>query len=137
MKLVKILIILIIIAFAIGFAYAIYRKSPNVERKSLVQEVSVLMDLPKDEEPTMASVENLDDLKDQSFFRKAKIGDKVLIYTRSKMAILYRPVDNKIIEVGIVNISDFSTPTPQATETPIATSSASPKNTVNPTPTGL
>jgi hypothetical protein len=71
----------------------------------LVGEVGKLYALPGDETPTVALVQDKDKLKDQSFFAKAENGDYILIYTNSKLALLYREKDNKLINVGPVSIS--------------------------------
>ena len=65
----------------------------------LISDVSKLMQLP-DEPPTVATVSDPSKLKDQVFFQDAKTGDKVLIYTDAKKAILYDPVAKKIVEVA-------------------------------------
>lgn len=70
------------------------------EAKTLVEKVGKLIDIPTDEEPTIATVTDLERLKNQPFFAKAKIGDRVLLYTKNKKAYLYDPVANKILEVG-------------------------------------
>ena len=44
-----------------------------------------------------------------SFFSKAKVGDKVIIYTNARKAILYDPVAGKIVEVAPVNIGTPTT----------------------------
>lgn len=77
----------------------------------LVDKVGKLIVLPENEQPTIATVTDLEKLKNQSFFAHAKIGDKVLIFSASKKAILYRPLDNKIIEVAPLNIDDVQTTT--------------------------
>ena len=98
----------------------------------LVNEVGKLITLPSDEKPTVATITDIEKLKDQPFFANAKNGDKVLIYTNAKKAILYRSEEKKIIEVGAVNINQTSpspapegeeekatpTPTPTPTKTP-------------------
>jgi len=76
----------------------------NAEAKQLVNEVGKLMVLPTVEQPTVATVSDITKLADQPFFANAKNGDKVLIYTQSKKAILYRESINKIIEVAPVNL---------------------------------
>lgn len=67
--------------------------------------VSVLMNLPDDEQPTIATVTDVDLIKDQPFFNDAQNGDVVLIYPNARKAILYRASENRIIEVGAVNIN--------------------------------
>ncbi len=66
--------------------------------------------LPQDEQPTIATVTDLAKLQGQPFFANAQVGDKVLIYSRAGKVILYRPGENKIIELAPINIS---TTTPQ------------------------
>jgi len=66
----------------------------------LISEVGKLMTLPMDEIPTVATVSDLEALKDEEFFVNAKIGDKVLIYNNAKQAILYDPIAKKIVNVA-------------------------------------
>lgn len=80
------------------------QKLAQQEVQELVSKVSKLIVLPEGETPTVATVTDPEKLKDQPFFAKAKNGDKVLIYTKAKKAILYDPVANKIVEVAPVNI---------------------------------
>ncbi|TSC76185.1 MAG: hypothetical protein G01um101431_806 [Parcubacteria group bacterium Gr01-1014_31] len=78
-------------------------KAAREETVSLLQRVGKLMVLPEGEEPTVATVNDPERLKAQPFFAKAKQGDKVLIYTNAKKAILYDPVANLIVEVAPVS----------------------------------
>lgn len=87
------------------------REAAQAEAKKLVAEVAKLIAVPEGEEPTVATITDIAKLKEQVFFKNAKNGDKVLIYTQSKRAILYDPVANKIIDVAPVNIG-----TPSAQE---------------------
>jgi|SRR3989338_1229129 len=96
------------------------KKNPQAiaqqEVKSLIDKVSRLMVLPEGETPTIATVSEPEKLKDQPFFSKAQKGDKVLIYTNAKKAILYSPSTNKIVDVAPINIGNTSAPaTPPAT----------------------
>ncbi len=78
------------------------------EVKKIVAEVGKLIDLPTGEDPTVATVTDITKLKDQPFFQKAKNGDKVLIYTNARKAILYDPQARKVIDVAPINIGTQS-----------------------------
>ncbi len=105
-----------VFAFAAAPSYYFYNqyqksqellKNPTEAAKQEVQalagRVGRYIELPN-EEPTVATVSDKKKLKDQPFFAKAENGDKVLIYTQARKAILYRPSINKIIEVSTVNL---------------------------------
>ncbi len=78
------------------------------ESSAVIKAVGKLMVLPTDETPTIATVSDLSKLKDQVFFAKAKVGDKVLIYTIARKAVLWRPSTNQLIEVSALNSTDAS-----------------------------
>ena len=86
------------------------------QTKNIINEVGKLMVLPMDEIPTIAQVSDITQLKDQQFFQKAKNGDKVLLFPKDQIAILYDPVIKKIINVGPLNNNTF--PQVQATVQP-------------------
>lgn len=66
--------------------------------EELVDKVGRLVVLPSNETPAIATVENASKLKDQLFFANSKDGDKVLIYSKSSRAVLYRPSTNQVVE---------------------------------------
>jgi len=68
------------------------------EIKSLTETIGKFMELPADEQPTLATVTDRAKLKGQEFFAKAENGDKLLVYPKAGKAILYRPSTGKIIE---------------------------------------
>ena len=70
------------------------------ERAEIISKVGAHIVLPKDEVPTLATVSDPEQLKKYPFFSNAEKGDKVLIYSLAKKAILYRPVGDKIVEIA-------------------------------------
>ncbi len=74
------------------------------EAKVLKDKVSKLMQLP-DEKPTVATISDISKLKDQPFFDGAKNGDKVLIFTEARKAVIYREDQNKIINSGPIAVT--------------------------------
>ena len=84
-------------------------KTAQAEVSKLVEKVGKLIVLPEGETPTVATVTDLAALKDQPFFAQAKLGDKVLIYSNAKKAILYSVLLEKIIEVSPLNVANNDT----------------------------
>lgn len=110
LPIIVVLSTLLFVALAVaGYFYYQYRQSPKVqsaeEIKNLKEEISAIFELPTDEEPTLATVADREKLAEQPFFQKAENGDKVLIYSNSGRAILYRPSVKKIIDVTMVNVA--------------------------------
>ncbi len=86
-------------------------KDPQRDVKALLTQVGKLIELPTGEEPTVATVTNADQIIAQPFFAKAKNGDRVIIYTNARLAILFDMISGKIMNVGILNVG-----TPSATQ---------------------
>ncbi|MBI5729304.1 MAG: hypothetical protein HY983_03650 [Candidatus Magasanikbacteria bacterium] len=109
-------ILAIITLLSLGAAYYSYaklnefKKNPQKlsqdEVAAVVDQVKQIMILPDGEQPTLATVADPSRLKDQPFFAKAKVGDKVLLYANARKAILYDPVARKIVEVAPINIGN-------------------------------
>lgn len=119
----KILAVVFVIVFvaALGAAGYFYKqaqdlRNPEGQQKAaeqaateLKQKVAKLTLLPG-ETPTVATVQDISKLKDQPFFKDAKNGDKILIFTATKKAIVYRESENLIINSGPIAVtSDSST----------------------------
>jgi hypothetical protein len=107
---VLILGMLLCIALTVaGYFYYQFRHSKEVadakEIADLSQEIGQFMILPEGETPTLATVTDREKLAEQPFFQKAENGDKVLIYSQTGRAILYRPSQKKIVDVTTVNIN--------------------------------
>lgn len=69
-----------------------------------IMAVGKILVLPQNETPSLATVSDPSKLKDQPFFAAAESGDKVLVYSLAKKAILYSPKLNKIVEVAPINL---------------------------------
>lgn len=82
------------------------QEAARQETQKIKERVAKLIDVPQNEDPTIASVVDSSKLKNQAFFAKAENGDKVLMYSQAKKAILYRPSTDKIIEVAPINIGN-------------------------------
>lgn len=77
--------------------------------ESTLEAVARHIVLPEDEEPTVATVTTLEPLAGQPFFKNAKVGDRVIIYTQAQKAILYDPVADRLVEVAPLAIDQSQT----------------------------
>ena len=70
----------------------------STSTQKLLTKVGALALLPQGQNPTVAIVKNVSQLKNQAFFASAQDGDYLIIYAQAKKAVLYRPSDNRIVE---------------------------------------
>ncbi|MEQ1500136.1 MAG: hypothetical protein ABL917_02040 [Parcubacteria group bacterium] len=94
------------------------KSSLSVETENLIKEVSKLIVLPEDEDPTIATVSDPLKVRNQPFFANAVAGDKVLIYLKSRKAFLYSPKLKKLIEVAPLSPENSSLSESVGTTTP-------------------
>ena len=90
------------------------QESAREETRQLIKNVGKLVEIPSNETPTIATVSDASKVKDQAFFAKAQNGDKVLIFSQARRAILYRPSADKVIELAPINIGNNTTSQPAA-----------------------
>ena len=76
------------------------------DNEETIKKVGELILLPVGETPTVAQITTLEQTQGQDFFRNAAIGDKIVVYSNARKAYLYRPSSHKLIEVGIVSVSE-------------------------------
>lgn len=79
------------------------KPAPNTQT-DIVKAVANLIQMPSDA-PSLATVTDLAPLKDQEFFADAAIGDVLLLFPQSRRAMLYRPSENKLIQVAPLTLS--------------------------------
>ena len=115
-------LILVLVAIAGWSSFSYYRTKRELAKLSTLegqqqlaqQEIDTVltalkkrMILPETEQPTLATVTDVEALKkDQPFFEKAQNGDKVIVYVGDKKAIIYRPSDDLIVNVGFIAVND-------------------------------
>lgn len=124
--LVLVIVLILIVAAIIGvFAFMHYQKTQAIknnpqavqsaENEKIVVAVGKLMKLPS-ETPSVATVSDITKLQSQTLFQNAQNGDKVLIFDKAKRAIVYRPSENLIVEIGNVVVEPGAEVSPQATK---------------------
>lgn len=136
LKVVLVVLVLLVIGLA-GTSFTFYKRSKDLttnpqkvtqeENQKIIEAVGKLVLLPEGEAPTIATVTDAGKLRaGQAFFAKAADGDKVLIYTSALKAIMYRPSENKIIEIAPLVIGN-----PNASVDASASTNATVKTTEN------
>ena len=118
-KILLTIVLIIALLGSIGAAIYFYKQYSNVKNSNAQAELTDLksklaahMMLPS-EEPTLATVTDKSKLEGQPFFQGAENGDKVLIFTQAKRAVLYRPSSDRIIDVVPVNVTQPVNPSEQ------------------------
>ncbi len=67
----------------------------------VLRAVSELMILPEEQDPIIATVADAERLqKEQAFYQYAENGDVLLVFPKSRQAVIYRPNVHKIVNVG-------------------------------------
>lgn len=90
--------------------YQDIKANPNIiaqkETEELVAVIGKLIELPKNEIPTVATITDKQKLSNEPFFLLGEDGDKLLAYNNAKLAVLYRPSTNKIINMAPITVDE-------------------------------
>ena len=115
-------VVAIVLAAYFYYQWNLLRQNPQAIAQrtvsDLVAKVGRLAVLPTGETPSVATISDPQKLKDQSFFAKAKTGDKVLIYAQAKKAYLYSVSLDRLLEVAPLSIGNAKAVTPPKADTP-------------------
>lgn len=83
-----------------GLTEAQKPKETTNDVAKIVAEVGKLIKLPEGEVPSIATISDIEKLKDQPFFQNGKNGNILLVYNKASKAILYDPLEKRVIEVA-------------------------------------
>jgi hypothetical protein len=101
-----ILVVLLLLLAAVGTGIYYYWRyeqlvtNPQTDAALIAGEANKLVELPKEEQPTVATVTDSTQLASQPFFTAAKNGDEILIYKKAKKIVVYRPSENRVVAIG-------------------------------------
>jgi hypothetical protein len=98
----------------------------EIKQEAIVGKVGKLIELPKNEQPTIATVSDISKLKGQPFFQNAKNGDIVLIYPKTNEAILFDPDANRILLIAPISTNHQAVAGTSTQANPTQPSSISP-----------
>lgn len=119
-----IFVILAIVAGFFAWQFFSLKDGPNKENEEAIArittQVGMIYMLPS-EKPTVAQVQDKEKLKDQAFFNKAENGDYILVYAETKLALLYREKDRKLVNVGPITLGDQNSPQQGTQQVPAGT----------------
>jgi hypothetical protein len=73
------------------------------EAAALAAQIGKVFELPVGETPVLVTVSDAAKVNSQQFFKQARDGDKVLLYSKAGTAILYRPSSKKIVNVAPIS----------------------------------
>lgn len=101
--------VLIVIVLFLIFIMIKPQQAQTSQQKlqSVINKVSKLYILPKNEEPVLATVTDRSKLS-TPFLKQSQNGDKVLIYPKNRLVIVYRPSINKVVSVSPVLITPIN-----------------------------
>ncbi len=108
-KRIAVLLLLVFLAAVVGYVVFIMLAPDKAltdkqQMEQVRSAVSKHIILPVGEDPTLATVTNKNDLKDEFLKKNADTGDKILIYYKSLKVIIYRPEIDKLIATGPLEI---------------------------------
>jgi hypothetical protein len=104
-------LLLAFVLWSLGFyalgRTAVYYENPGLAEQQqaakTLKKVGQLIQLPANETPSMATINDADSVKkEQPFLANAKNGDVIIVYASAQTALLYRPSEDKLIAVGPV-----------------------------------
>jgi hypothetical protein len=108
LRLLALAIVIVLVGGGIAFVKLHHTSQDLSDVKIVMSKVSKHYLLPTNETPALATV--TDDQKVQNGFKgKVKDGDKILIYENNKIALVYRPSIDRVVDVEPVTVTNPDT----------------------------
>jgi hypothetical protein len=107
MALISGAILFVVLAVAGYFAWQYFNDTSRMNRETVArikEEVARIYELPKEEEPSVAQLNDPSSLEGQEFYKAAQKGDYLLIYQKEQLALIYRDATKKLINVDHVEV---------------------------------
>lgn len=106
----------LILLAALGYYYVQYQKllranapqAAQVQTQKIVGDIEKLMYVGNDTGAQLAVITDVTKLQGQNFFVGAQNGDDLVIFPAEQKAVIYRPSNNKIVNIGPYSASSGS-----------------------------
>lgn len=103
----------------------------------MVNKVSGFLALPEKEQPTVATVKDRTQLQDAALKNAVKNGDKILVYAKAQVIVVYRPSTGKVVLFQPLNLTSEADTKKKTTSTePAETTTTTPSPTELTAPVG-
>lgn len=98
-----VLVVVLVLAGGGFWAYKNKQKGTEPDNVQIKRLVGLHVILPEGEEPVLATITDKNKLESE-FLKRGQDGDRVLIYSKAKKVIIYRPSIDRVVEIGPVSI---------------------------------
>ncbi len=87
------------------------------QTEQLLSEMRSIIVLPAGEDPVVATITDINQLKKNEFYKDAQDGDRVIVFATAKKAYIYRPSTRTIVNVGAFQLDQQSQKQPSQDNT--------------------
>lgn len=103
-KLITSIILVALVGFIVWLGVTRPDKAFDYDEKMILEALEKHLVLPANEHPTVATIANADELREQPFFTGARTGQVVIIYIKAKRVILYDPEIDRVVDMAALDI---------------------------------
>lgn len=78
----------------------------KTQTQALLGEMRQIIIMPDNEDPVVATITDINQLKDKEFYKDAQNGDRVVVFANAKKAYIYSPERKLIVNVGAFQLDE-------------------------------